>query len=95
MSQRKASLLEAAIDRTTATHAGVALAVQASAGTALLLPLDQPADVLERADRAMYERKADPAPALVVRIPKFVSRRRFVPVPGLTYGQQPGVISPS
>ncbi len=55
--QRKASLLEAAIDRTTATHAGVALAVQASAGTALLLPLDQPADVLERADRAMYERK--------------------------------------
>jgi diguanylate cyclase (GGDEF)-like protein len=56
--QKKACLLEAAIDRTTATHAGAALSVGASAGSALLLPLDQPADVLERADRAMYERKA-------------------------------------
>ena len=45
---------------------------------ALLLPLDQPADVLERADRAMYARKApDQAPTPVVR-------RRYVPVPGLT-----------
>jgi diguanylate cyclase (GGDEF)-like protein len=57
--QKKALALEAAIDRTTATHAGSAHAVGASAGVALLLPLDQPADVLARADRAMYARKAD------------------------------------
>jgi len=55
--ERKARLLEAAIARTTAMHAGVALSVAASAGAALLLPLDKPADVLERADRAMYARK--------------------------------------
>jgi hypothetical protein len=34
------------------------LSVGGSVGAALLLPLDQPADVLERADRAMYVRKA-------------------------------------
>jgi diguanylate cyclase (GGDEF)-like protein len=56
--ERKARVLEAAIDRTTATHAGTMLSVGASVGAALLLPLDQPADVLERADRAMYARKA-------------------------------------
>jgi len=56
--QGKAQLLEAAIARTTATHAGATLSVGASAGAALLLPLDQPADVIERADRAMYARKA-------------------------------------
>ena len=56
--QGKAHTLEAAIARTTATHAGATLSVGASAGAALLLPLDQPADVLERADRAMYARKA-------------------------------------
>jgi diguanylate cyclase (GGDEF)-like protein len=56
--RRKALLLEAAIARTTAAHAGVVLAVGASVGAAVLLPLDRPADVLERADRAMYERKA-------------------------------------
>jgi len=56
--QSKARLLEAAIARTTATHAGVTLSVGASVGAALLLPLDQPADVLDRADRAMYVRKA-------------------------------------
>jgi diguanylate cyclase (GGDEF)-like protein len=56
--QGKAQLLEAAIARTTATHAGATLSVNASAGAALLLPLDQPADVIERADRAMYARKA-------------------------------------
>ncbi len=56
--ERKASVLEAAIDRTTATHTGITLAVGASVGAALLLPLDQPSDVLERADRAMYARKA-------------------------------------
>ena len=55
--QHKARLLETAIARTTATHAGTTLSVGASVGSAPLLPLDQPADVLERADRAMYERK--------------------------------------
>jgi diguanylate cyclase (GGDEF)-like protein len=54
----KARVLEAAIDRTTATHSGTMLSVGGSVGAALLLPLDQPADVLERADRAMYVRKA-------------------------------------
>jgi diguanylate cyclase (GGDEF)-like protein len=54
----KALTLEAAIDRTTATHDGVALTVGASVGTALLLPLDRPAETIERADRAMYARKA-------------------------------------
>jgi diguanylate cyclase (GGDEF)-like protein len=55
---KKALAIEAAIARTTATHAGATLSVGASAGAALLLPLDQPADVLDRADRAMYARKA-------------------------------------
>jgi diguanylate cyclase (GGDEF)-like protein len=54
----KALVLEAAIDRTTATHAGAALDVGASVGAAALLPVDQPADALARADRAMYARKA-------------------------------------
>ena len=54
----KALLLEAAIARTTAAHAGAVLSVGASVGAAVLLPLDRPADALERADRAMYERKA-------------------------------------
>ena len=49
--------LEAVISRTTATHVGTALSVGASVGAAPLLPLDAPADVLERADRAMYARK--------------------------------------
>jgi diguanylate cyclase (GGDEF)-like protein len=56
--QRKARTLEAAVAGATATHAGATLAVGASAGTTLLLALDEPADVLERADRAMYARKA-------------------------------------
>jgi diguanylate cyclase (GGDEF)-like protein len=56
--RRKARALEAAIARTTATHAGLTLSIGASAGTARLLPLDRPCDVLERADRAMYRRKA-------------------------------------
>lgn len=55
---RKARLLEAAIARTTATHGGATLTVGASIGAAALLPLDRPADVLERADRAMYARKS-------------------------------------
>jgi len=55
--RNKAARLESAVARTTATHGGVALAAGASAGAALLLPLDQPGDVLERADRDMYRRK--------------------------------------
>ena len=54
----KALTLEAAIDRTTAMHEGVALAIEASVGAATLLPLDQPAETIARADRAMYARKA-------------------------------------
>jgi diguanylate cyclase (GGDEF)-like protein len=54
----KALALEVAIGRTTATHEGAALTVGASVGSALLLPLDQPAETIERADRAMYARKA-------------------------------------
>ena len=56
--ETKALALEAAIARTTATHAGATLSVGASVGAAVLLPLDRPADTLERADRAMYARKA-------------------------------------
>jgi diguanylate cyclase (GGDEF)-like protein len=54
----KALALEAAIGRTTATHDGAALTVGASVGIASLLPLDQPAETIERSDRAMYARKA-------------------------------------
>jgi diguanylate cyclase (GGDEF)-like protein len=54
----KADALEAAIGRTTATHAGAKLSVGVSAGVTQLLPLDRPAEVMERADRAMYARKA-------------------------------------
>jgi diguanylate cyclase (GGDEF)-like protein len=56
--QAKAAALEGAISRTTATHAGNAMSVAASVGAGMLLPLDRPADTLERADRAMYARKA-------------------------------------
>jgi diguanylate cyclase (GGDEF)-like protein len=56
--ESKARALEAAIARMTATHAGARLSVGASAGATALLPLDQPAELLERADRAMYARKA-------------------------------------
>jgi diguanylate cyclase (GGDEF)-like protein len=55
---KKALTIEAALTHTTAMHAGATLSIAASAGAALLLPLDTPADVLERADRAMYARKA-------------------------------------
>jgi diguanylate cyclase (GGDEF)-like protein len=55
--ERKARALEAAIERTTATHSGLTLSVGASVGAVALLPLDQPAEVIERADRAMYARK--------------------------------------
>jgi len=53
----KALALEEAIGRTTATHDGVPIAVGASVGATALLPLDRPAETLERADRAMYQRK--------------------------------------
>jgi diguanylate cyclase (GGDEF)-like protein len=55
--QSKARSLEAAVNRMTATHGGATLSVGASAGNTMLLPLDTPAGVLERADRAMYARK--------------------------------------
>src|SRR6266851_4675904 len=55
--RKKALTIEAAVARTTAIHAGATLAIGASAGAALLLPLDTAAEVLERADRAMYARK--------------------------------------
>jgi len=56
--QMKAQTLEAAIARTTATHAGAQLSIGASIGVAALQPLDRPAEVLGRADAAMYARKA-------------------------------------
>jgi diguanylate cyclase (GGDEF)-like protein len=55
--QAKALALEGALARMTPTYGGARLAVGASAGVAMLLPLDQPEEVLERADRAMYDRK--------------------------------------
>jgi diguanylate cyclase (GGDEF)-like protein len=56
--EAKARALEAAIARTSAIHQGKTLAVGASAGSTMLLPLDTPASVLDRADRAMYARKS-------------------------------------
>ena len=56
--QAKALALEAAIARATPVYDGLALTFAASVGAVLLLPLDRPADALERADRAMYARKA-------------------------------------
>ena len=53
----KAEALEVAIARTTATNAQAALLIGASCGAVPLLPLDQPGDLLDRADRAMYARK--------------------------------------
>jgi len=41
----------------TAAHGDATLSVGASAGSTMLWPLDTPATVLERADRAMYTRK--------------------------------------
>lgn len=54
----KARALEGAVGRATAIYAGSALTVGASVGVALLLPSDRPADTIDRADRAMYARKA-------------------------------------
>jgi diguanylate cyclase (GGDEF)-like protein len=55
--QTKARSLEAAVSRMTAAHGDATLSVGASAGSTMLWPLDTPATVLERADRAMYIRK--------------------------------------
>jgi len=55
----KAEAIEGAVARTTAAHAGQPLSVGASCGAVTLLPLDVPAAVLERADHAMYARKAE------------------------------------
>lgn len=55
--QAKAEAVDVAIARMTTTHAGATLSVGASCGVALLLPLDRPESLLERADRAMYARK--------------------------------------
>jgi diguanylate cyclase (GGDEF)-like protein len=54
----KALALEAAVARTTAHSGGKTLSVGASAGAVAILPLEDPAGLLERADRAMYARKA-------------------------------------
>jgi diguanylate cyclase (GGDEF)-like protein len=56
--QAKAETVEDAIARTTATHGAATLSVGASCGATMLLPLDRPGELLERADRAMYARKA-------------------------------------
>jgi diguanylate cyclase (GGDEF)-like protein len=60
----KARSLEAAVGRMTAPYGSATLSVGASAGHAMLLPLDSPAAVLERADRAMYARKTSRRGAL-------------------------------
>lgn len=53
----KAKALEDAIDQLTFVFKGQAVNAGASAGVALLGPLDEAAAVLEKADQAMYERK--------------------------------------
>jgi diguanylate cyclase (GGDEF)-like protein len=53
----KARELEAAVAATVVMHAGVALSVEVSAGFAVLGPGDEPADIISRADLAMYVRK--------------------------------------
>jgi diguanylate cyclase (GGDEF)-like protein len=62
--QTKARSLEAALGRMTAAYGNATLSVGASAGNTMLLPLDTPATVLERADRAMYIRKTSRRSAL-------------------------------
>ncbi len=53
----KARELEAAVAATVVMHAGAPLSVGVSAGVAVLGPGDEPADVISRADLAMYVRK--------------------------------------
>ncbi len=54
----KAAALEDAIDRLTFVFKGRSVVAGASAGIALLGPMDNAAVALEQADRAMYARKA-------------------------------------
>ena len=54
----KAAALEAAVYATPVRWAASTLAVSASTGVTFIGPLDSPADVLARADAAMYARKA-------------------------------------
>jgi diguanylate cyclase (GGDEF)-like protein len=65
--QAKARSLEAAVGRMTAAHGGATLTVGASAGSTMLLPLDTAANVLERADRAMYMRKTSRRSAIAAQ----------------------------
>jgi len=60
----KAAALEAAVYATPVQWSASTLVVGASAGVALLGALDTPADVLARADAAMYARKAERRPRL-------------------------------
>jgi len=55
----KAAALERAIHSSPLSWGASTLAVGASAGVALIGALDAPADLLARADAAMYERKAE------------------------------------
>jgi diguanylate cyclase (GGDEF)-like protein len=54
----KALALEEEIGRIAVDHGEATLSIGVSAGVAMLGPLETPADVMERADRAMYARKA-------------------------------------
>jgi diguanylate cyclase (GGDEF)-like protein len=54
----KAEALEQAVERADLTFTGTALLVGASVGVAMLDASDTPAATIERADRAMYARKA-------------------------------------
>jgi len=54
---KKARALEASIDRLSIMFRGRALHIGVSAGVAMLRPNDETADVLARADQAMYQRK--------------------------------------
>ena len=55
----KAAALEAAVYATPVRWGASTLVVGASAGIAMIGPLDTPADVLARADAAMYARKGE------------------------------------
>jgi GGDEF domain-containing protein len=55
----KAVALEAAVYATAVRWGASTLVVGASAGVALIGPLDAPDEVLARADAAMYARKAE------------------------------------
>jgi diguanylate cyclase (GGDEF)-like protein len=63
----KALALEAAVAATRLHFGNATLTVGASTGVALLRPLDGAADVLSRADAAMYARKAERQAGLVRR----------------------------